>query len=57
VAKQIEQGAPAQMFISADLDWMDYVAQKNLIKPDTRSNPLGNRISHHPQGKGAGDRH
>ena len=44
LAKQIEQGAPAQIFISADLDWMDYVAQKNLIKPDTRSNLLGNRI-------------
>jgi molybdate transport system substrate-binding protein len=44
LAKQIEQGAPAQMFISADLDWMDYVAQKKLIKPDTRSNLLGNRI-------------
>src|SRR5262245_6921727 len=44
LAKQIEQGAPAQMFISADLDWMDYVAQKTLIKPETRSNLLGNRI-------------
>lgn len=44
LAKQIEQGAPAQVFISADLDWMDYVARKNLIKPDTRSNLLGNRI-------------
>jgi molybdate transport system substrate-binding protein len=44
LAKQIEQGAPAQMFISADLDWMDYAASKNLIKPDTRSNLLGNRI-------------
>lgn len=44
LAKQIEQGAPAQIFISADLDWMDYVAQKNLIKPETRSNLLGNRI-------------
>ncbi|MGH6815087.1 MAG: molybdate ABC transporter substrate-binding protein [Hyphomicrobiaceae bacterium] len=44
LAKQIEQAAPAQMFISADLDWMDYVAGKNLIKPDTRSNLLGNRI-------------
>lgn len=44
LAKQIEQGAPAQVFISADLDWMDYVAAKNLIKPDSRSNLLGNRI-------------
>ena len=44
LAKQIEQGAPAQMFISADLDWMDYVEKKNLIKPETRSNLLGNRI-------------
>ena len=44
LAKQIEQGAPAQMFISADLDWMDYLAKKNLIKPDTRSNLLSNRI-------------
>jgi molybdate transport system substrate-binding protein len=44
LAKQLEQAAPAQMFISADLDWMDYVAQKNMIKPETRSNLLGNRI-------------
>jgi len=44
LAKQIEQGAPAQVFISADLDWMDYLAGKNRIKPDTRSNLLGNRI-------------
>ena len=44
LAKQIEQGAPAQMFISADLDWMDYLAQKNLIKPETRTNLLGNRL-------------
>jgi molybdate transport system substrate-binding protein len=44
LAKQIEQGAPAQIFISADLDWMDYIAQKNLIKPETRANLLGNRI-------------
>ncbi len=42
--KQIEQGAPADMFISADLDWMDYGQQKGLIKPDTRSNLLGNRL-------------
>lgn len=44
LARQIEAAAPAQMFISADLDWMNYVAGKNLIKPDTRSNLLGNRI-------------
>jgi molybdate transport system substrate-binding protein len=42
--KQIEQGAPADMFLSADLDWMDYGQQKNLIKPDTRTSLLGNRI-------------
>src|SRR5262249_40298831 len=44
LANQIEQGAPARMFISADLEWMDYLAKKNLIKPDTRSNLLGNRL-------------
>jgi len=42
--KQIEQGAPADIFISADLDWMDYGQQKGLIKPDTRWNLLGNRL-------------
>jgi molybdate transport system substrate-binding protein len=44
LAKQIEAGAPAQMFISADLDWMNHVAEKKLIKPETRSNLLANRI-------------
>ncbi|MEZ2131664.1 MULTISPECIES: molybdate ABC transporter substrate-binding protein [unclassified Sinorhizobium] len=44
LAKQMENGAPADIFISADLDWMDYVAKKNLIKTDTRSNLLGNAI-------------
>lgn len=44
LAKQIESGAPADVFISADLAWMDYVAEKKLIKADTRSNLLGNRI-------------
>jgi molybdate transport system substrate-binding protein len=44
LAKQMEQGAPADMFISADLDWMDYVQAKNLIKADTRFNLLGNKI-------------
>jgi molybdate transport system substrate-binding protein len=44
LARQIESGAPADVFISADLDWMDYVAQRNLIKPATRSNFLGNTL-------------
>src|SRR5262249_26937664 len=40
--KQIENGAPADVFASADLDWMDYGSQKRLIKDDTRVNLLGN---------------
>ena len=44
LAKQMEQGAPADMFISADLDWMDYVEKKDLIRKDTRFNLLGNKI-------------
>jgi molybdate transport system substrate-binding protein len=44
LARQIEGGAPAALFISADLDWMDYVAGKDLIRADTRVNLLGNKI-------------
>ncbi len=44
LAKQLENGAPADLFVSADLDWMDYAASKNLIKPDTRVSLLANRI-------------
>jgi molybdate transport system substrate-binding protein len=44
LAKQIEAGAPADIFISADLRWMDYAADKKLIKLDSRVNLLGNRL-------------
>src|SRR5258708_280803 len=44
LAKQIEGGAPADIFISADLDWMDYVTERKLIKSDTRFNLLGNKL-------------
>ena len=44
LARQIESGAPADLFASADLDWMDYLAKKNLVRPDTRVNLLGNRL-------------
>ena len=44
LAKQIEQGAEADVFISADLAWMDYVAERQLIDPMTRFNLLANRI-------------
>jgi molybdate transport system substrate-binding protein len=44
LARQIESGAPADIFISADLDWMDYVAQRRLIRPESRANLLGNDL-------------
>jgi len=44
LARQIESGAPADVFASADLEWMDYVAQKKLIRDDARVNLLGNRL-------------
>src|SRR3546814_2420623 len=37
-------GAPADLFISADEGWMDYVAQKGLIQPQTRTSFLANRL-------------
>ncbi|MFG7489372.1 molybdate ABC transporter substrate-binding protein [Methylorubrum rhodesianum] len=44
LAKQIEQGAPADLFFSADLDWMDYLAKKDLIQLGTRVNLLANSL-------------
>ena len=44
LARQIEAGAPADVFISADLRWMDYVAERKLIKADTRVSLLGNKL-------------
>jgi molybdate transport system substrate-binding protein len=44
LVKQIESGAPADVFASADLDWMEYGSQKKVIKDDTRINLLGNRL-------------
>jgi molybdate transport system substrate-binding protein len=44
LAKQIEQGAPADVFFSADLDWMKYLADRKLIAEDSRVTLLGNEI-------------
>ena len=44
LAKSIEQGTQADVFASADPEWMDYVADRKLIKPETRTNLLGNKI-------------
>ena len=44
LARQIEAAAPADLFMSADLDWMDYVENKKLIKAGTRSSLLGNEL-------------
>jgi len=44
LAKQIAEAAPADIFISADLTWMDDVAKKNLIKPESRKNLVGNTL-------------
>jgi molybdate transport system substrate-binding protein len=44
LAKQIESGTPADVFISADPDSMDYLAERKLIMPDTRENFLRNKL-------------
>lgn len=44
LAKQIESGAPADIFASADEKWMDYLAERRLIEPATRSSRLSNTL-------------
>ena len=44
LAQQIERGAPASIFISADRDWMNYLEQRGLLEPGTRRDLLGNRL-------------
>src|SRR5690606_27039005 len=44
LARQIEEGAPADVFISADLAWMAYLSDRNLTRQDTEVELLGNRI-------------
>lgn len=44
LARQVEQGAPANLFASADEKWMDYLAERKLIAADTRKDVLGNDL-------------
>ena len=44
LARQIESGAPAEVFVSADQDWMDYLASRSLIRPGTRGDIVSNRL-------------
>ncbi len=44
LAKQIEQGAPADLFLSASPEWMDALQEQSLIKPDSRIDLLGNTL-------------
>lgn len=44
LARQIIEGAPADIFISADISWMDDLEARGLILPGSRRNILGNRL-------------
>lgn len=44
LAKQIENGAPVNVFLSADVEWMDYLEKRKLIVPTSRFDLLGNRL-------------
>ncbi|HUO93141.1 MAG TPA: molybdate ABC transporter substrate-binding protein [Rhizomicrobium sp.] len=45
LARQIEAGAPAEIFLCADTKWTDYLDRKGLIEPGTRHDVLGNRLA------------
>lgn len=44
LARQIEAGAPADIFVSADSDWMDYLQERSAVREETRGDLLGNRL-------------
>ena len=44
LARQIESGAPAALFISADQDWMDWLSARHLIVAGTRADLVGNTL-------------
>lgn len=44
LARQIENGAPADLFFSADEQWMDYLDKRSLLESGTRVPRLGNRL-------------
>lgn len=44
LARQIEHGAPADIFIAADTEWMDYLAQRKLLRAGSRVNLVTNRL-------------
>jgi molybdate transport system substrate-binding protein len=44
LARQVENGAPAHLFISADTDWVEYLEQRGLVRPGSRVNLLANAL-------------
>jgi molybdate transport system substrate-binding protein len=44
LARQIESGAPADVFVSADQEWMDYLQSRNRLQPATRANVVSNTL-------------